>query len=127
MDKIMVKRCAVCGGSVKRTGVDCGYSSAESLGRPAGAKGRDEFIVFDACTVCGSIDITEAPAPCLICGAESTQGLYIALECPEAQGEHIPGLDTVVPICASADCRTKLATLITTKLDEASGAGYFDD
>jgi len=120
------KRCKRCGGKVRRTGADAGYSTAQELGRPAGAKGRDEFIVFEACVDCGWTDYEEVPVPCHICGGEPVEEIDLCARNHEVTGmyEWVPGLPTTVNICGN--CGKALDAEITRLMKEACEEGGFE-
>lgn len=122
----MVKKCDKCGGyNIRRTGHNLGYTSAEDLGRPAGAKGRDEFIIVDVCADCGSVCISEVSEPCYICGGDPVEGINMSARNEIVTGiyEWVPGLPNTVNLCGAADCSKQLNERIIRAMDEAFGQG----
>ena len=130
METIMVKTCNKCGSTnIKREGIDCGYSSAKSLGRPAGGKGRDEFIIIETCQDCGSGDWEKKPAPCHICGKEGILGFSTT----EIGNEFFQGISCVydipdyVNLCKAPKCKEALYAKIECLVDKAFEEGGYDE
>ncbi len=130
METIKVKTCNKCGSTrIKREGRDCGYSSAKDLGRLAGAKGRDEFIIIEVCQDCGSFDWEKKPAACHICGEEGIHGestvslgnnYFSGISC-------VYGIPDLVNICDKEDCKAVLKKEVERLVDEAFDEGAYDE
>jgi len=122
MKLLTQKTCTTCGGKIVRKGLNCGYSSAKELGRPAGAKGRDEFAIIDECQDCGGGRYEILPIPCHICNGQSTQYIDLASRCEEVTGifDFVPGLPSSINLCASAKCETALNNTINRLVSEAT-------
>lgn len=129
------KRCRDCGSfNIVRKGVDCGYTSASELGRPAGAKGRDEFAVAEFCGDCESGNFAHTPVPCHVCGFdawfsdEGLTGVDIAGRCHGLTGIHdwVPGLPNDVNICGCSECSAALDKEIIRLVEETLDDGGFE-
>ena len=122
------KTCKECGGEIVRKGVDCGYSSAKSLGRPAGAKGRDEFAILEICQDCGGGKYEILPVPCHICGGTGTEYVDIAGRSNDITGifDYVPGLPSSVNLCGKPDCGQNLNAEIDRLVTEAFDAGGYE-
>lgn len=130
MKVLEIKTCKDCGSTnIKREGVDCGYSSARPLGRPAGAKGRDEYTIVESCQDCGSLRWEERPAPCHICGEEGVIGvstLHIGNEIWSGC-DCVYGIPDHINLCGAEKCKKALHTEIERLIDQAFEGGGYDE
>lgn len=130
METVKNKKCKECGSiKIKREGIDCGYNSAASLGRPAGAKGRDEFTIVERCQDCGSFDWDSMPAPCHVCGGEGVVGVS-TLQVGESiwSGcDCVYGIPNYINLCGAEECAEALHTEIERLIDEAVAGGGYDE
>ena len=117
-----VKTCTLCGSTrISRQGVDLGYTPARDLGRPAGAKGQDEFAILERCLDCDGILWDWAPAPCHICGGSPVEYVDMLSLNGELTGlmEWVPTLPNDINLCSNPDCREKLHKRVMDAMDEA--------
>lgn len=128
MKPITEKRCRNCGGEIKRSGVDLGYSTAKELDRPVGAKGRDEYAVIDACVDCGGVDWDWQSSPCHICGEGGKRGILLIDFAQQVTGigDWVPGLPNEVNLCNKSECWHTLAKEVDKKMEEALNDGAFE-
>lgn len=116
------KTCRACGSTrIRQVAHDLGYTSARELGRPAGAKGRDEFVCYLSCEDCGGVDIVDTPSPCFICGKDPDEAVDLCHFCEEVTGlyEWVPGLPNTVNLCEQPKCREVLASRVKKIMAEA--------
>lgn len=94
----MVKqeRCSICKevGSPQVRILKAGYASAESLGRPRGAKGADWYETETYCFHCGAVNppFEEVIAPCYVCGKDNPDKEIDSWDLIPGYPNEIPGM-----------------------------------
>ena len=123
------KTCSLCRSTdIRREGIDCGYTSAVNLDRPAGAKGRDEFCIKESCQDCGSMEWELQPIPCHICGGPGVTGHTTDEISVSITGYRytVYGMPDRVNTC-SDKCKSLLDKKVKQLIDEASAEGAYDE
>ena len=127
----MVLTCKKCGSiNIKKEIHDLGYTTAEELGRPRGAKGQDVCGSLNVCQDCGSVLIEMAPAPCFICGGKPetyVDGVDLSAEVTNgAIQDFVPGFPSEFNCCGNPACLKKLEEKALSVIMQAVDKGRYE-
>ena len=133
----MKPSCRKCGTIIVHKVIDLGYASGSDLGRPAGAKGRDEFAIGTYCPTCESPAIPDAHgdfgrvAPsCVSCGKPATIWSDCGDICEDSTGVFYRpgGCDTSIYVCDKPGCKEAAIANVLAQFesDYGDGEGFGD-